>query len=231
VVSSGDPRATFLDLVGQRHLDTDFAGRISGFRQRGAAAKLHVALAGPPKFTGLDTGQLAGRLVIAPSVDHVEWAFNPSKYGRFSDSPVMEITVPSVTDTTLAPSGNHVLSAIVQYAPSELGGGWDFSRDSFRDIVMETLERYAPGIGSKVIASEILSPFDMETRYRMPGGHWHHGDLAPDQMFAMRPVPGAGRYETPVAGLYLCGAGSHPGGGVMGTAGYNAARHILTVER
>jgi phytoene dehydrogenase-like protein len=231
VVSGANPRTTFLDLVGHRHLDTGFARRVSNIRMRGNAAKFHLALSGLPEFAGLDESHLGGRLIIAPTVDHVEWAFNPSKYGRFSDSPVMEITIPTVSDPSLAPAGNHVLSAVVQYAPSDLGGGWDFSRTDVQAIVLETIADYAPDIAGQVIASELLTPADLESRYRMPGGHWHHGDLGIDRMFMLRPLPGAAQYATPVAGLYLCGAGSHPGGGVMGAAGYNAARRILKLER
>jgi phytoene dehydrogenase-like protein len=231
VVSGANPRTTFLELLGHRHLDTGFARRVSQIRMRGNAAKFHLALTGLPEFTGLDESHLGGRLVIAPTVDHVEWAFNPSKYGRFSDSPVMEITIPTVTDPSMAPAGNHVLSAVVQYAPSDLGGGWSFSRTDFQEIVMETISAYAPGIGRQTIAAELLTPADLESRYRMPGGHWHHGDLGIDRMFMLRPLPGAAQYTTPVLGLYLCGAGSHPGGGVMGAAGYNAAGRILKLER
>jgi phytoene dehydrogenase-like protein len=141
----------------------------------------------------------------------------------------MEITVPTVNDPSLAPSGHHVLSAIVQYAPYALKEGWRNGRQRFLDTALDSLERYAPGLRGCVVATELLTPVDMETEFRMSGGHWHHGDLAFDQFLMVRPVPGAAQYRTPMNGLFLCGAGCHPGGGVMGLAGRNAAREILAL--
>ena len=230
VVSNADPKTTFLTLLGAEHLDTGFVRRIANIRARGRAAKLHLALDARPEFTGLEAAHLGGRLVIAPSLDYVERAFNPSKYGEYSPAPAIEITIPSITDRTLAPEGKHVLSAVVQYAPYALKGGWDAARDDFADTVVETIARYAPGLERLVVARELLTPVDIERRFGVSGGHWHHCELAPDQLFMMRPVPGAGRYDTPLPGLYLCGAGSHPGGGVMGAAGMNAARRLIECE-
>jgi phytoene dehydrogenase-like protein len=141
----------------------------------------------------------------------------------------MEITVPTANDPTLAPAGQHVLSAIVQYAPYALKEGWESGRQRFVDVALESLERFAPGIRASVIAAEMLTPVDMEREFGMTGGHWHHGDLAFDQFLMVRPVPGAAQYRTPVDGLFLCGAGCHPGGGVMGVAGRNAAQEVLKV--
>jgi phytoene dehydrogenase-like protein len=227
VVSSADPRTTFLHLLGTEHLDTGFVRKVSHLRARGLAAKLHLALDGLPGFTGLGAEALSGRLILAPSLDYIERAYNNSKYGEFSEAPALEITVPTVNDPDLAPPGKHVLSAIVQYAPYALKAGWANERQRLIDLVIGQLERHAPGLRSRIIATELLTPVDLEAEFRMAGGHWHHGDLAFDQFLMLRPVPGASQYATPVDGLYLCGAGSHPGGGVMGIAGRNAARRIL----
>ena len=227
VVSSADPRTTFLGLLGARHLEAGFAQKISHVRLRGNAAKLHLALSEPPAFTGLDPALLGERLVIAPDLDYVEHAFNHAKYGEFSAQPVMEITLPSIHDTTLAPSGQHVLSAVVQYAPRNLKQGWNDGKAAFTDAVLDLLEQYAPDIRSKAVVAELLTPEDIEREFRISGGHWHHGELSLDQFLMLRPVPGAAQYRAPVDGLWLCGAGSHPGGGVMGSAGRNAARAII----
>lgn len=227
VVSNADPKKTMLDLLGARYLEADHARRFDSFRSRGNTAKLHLGLSGLPDFKGLDEGQLGQRLVIAPSPDYVDRAFNPCKYGEYSPRPVMEITLPTVHDRTLAPEGQHVLSAVVQYAPYDLAGGWNEARDPFLETVMDTLSEYAPDIREKTIASELLTPVDLEQRYGVSGGHWHHGELSLDQFLMLRPVPKAAQYQMPVTGLYLCGAGCHPGGGVMGSAGRNAAKAVL----
>ena len=231
VVSGANPRTTFLDLLGPRALDTGFVRRIRHIRMRGNAAKLHLALDGLPALPGLDPALLAGRLVVAPGIDAVEAAFNPAKYGEASPEPVLEALIPSLTDPSLAPAGKHVMSIIAQYAPADLRGGWEAGGPAFRDRILAVLERHLPGLSARVLAAELLTPADLEARYRMPGGHWHHGELAVDQMMMLRPVHGAGQYATPVPGLFLCGAGSHPGGGVMGAAGLNAARRILAEAR
>jgi phytoene dehydrogenase-like protein len=227
VISNADPRTTFLKLLGTEHLDTGFVRRIDHLRSRGLVAKLHLALDGPPEFTGLDRVGLGGRLLVAPSLDYLERAFNPTKYGEMSEAPALEITVPTVNDPSLAPAGQHVLSALVQYAPYKFAAGWDVGKPRLTDRAIEAIEAYAPGLRRKIIAVETLTPLDIEAEFGMTGGHWHHGELAFDQFFMVRPVPGAAQYRTPVAGLFLCGAGSHPGGGVMGAAGRNAARQIL----
>lgn len=229
VISSADPKNTFLKLLGPRHLDTGFVRRVNHIRSRGLAAKLHLALNRAPPFSGLDQGALGGRLLIAPSLQHIEHAYNHAKYGEFSADPVMEITIPTVNDPALAPPGHHVLSAIVQYAPYALKEGWQGGRQRFLDTALDSLERHAPGLRGCIVAAELLTPADLETEFRMSGGHWHHGDLAFDQFLMVRPVPGAAQYRTPVNGLFLCGAGCHPGGGVMGVAGRNAARELFTL--
>ena len=204
--------------------------RIQNMRMNGKAAKLHLALSGLPEFTGVAPEQSGERLVIAPDLVYVEHAFDHSKYGAHSPEPVLEISIPSIHDETLAPSGQHVVSAIVQYAPYDLKGGWEGSRDAFLDQIMTVLSRYSPNIREQVMHAQLLTPVDIEAQFGMTGGHWHHGELALDQALMLRPVPGAAQYATPVAGLYLCGAGCHPGGGVMGSAGHNAATALINAR-
>ncbi|HSY08088.1 MAG TPA: NAD(P)/FAD-dependent oxidoreductase [Steroidobacteraceae bacterium] len=227
VISSCDPKTTFLGLLGSEQLDTGFVRRVSHLRTRGLAAKLHLALEARPNFTGLGAEALAGRLLIAPSLEAIERAYNHAKYAQFSREPIFEITVPTLSDPTLAPPGKHVLSAIIQYVPYALASGWDGERQRFTDLAIDALERCAPGLRAAVRHAELLTPVDIEKQFRINGGHWHHVDLAFDQFFMVRPLPGAAQYRTPVAGLFLCGAGCHPGGGVMGAAGRNAARQVL----
>ncbi|MBT4522628.1 MAG: NAD(P)/FAD-dependent oxidoreductase [Halieaceae bacterium] len=227
VVSNADPVTTFEKLVGFRNVETGLVRRVSQIRMRSGVAKLHLALNGLPSFSGLTETQLGQRLVIAPTMDYIERAFNSSKYGESSTSPALDISIPSVHDSSLAPAGKHVLSAIVQYAPYDLGQGWDNHKEAFTQQLIETIGTYAPDIGERVVASELLTPVDLEREFHIKGGHWHHGEISLDQVMMMRPFPGATQYGTPVEGLYLCGAGTHPGGGVMGLAGRNAAREII----
>jgi phytoene dehydrogenase-like protein len=227
IVSSADPKTTLLKLLGARHLDAGFVRRLAHFRSRGLTAKLHLALAGVPEFAGVTAARLAGRLLIAPSMQYIETAYNHAKYGEFSTQPILEIHVPTVTDPALAPAGKHVLSAIVQYAPHDLAGGWEVARPRFIEILTDTLAQHAPGLKAQILGAELLTPPDLEREFHMSGGHWHHGELAFDQFLMVRPVPGAAQHRTPLDGLYLCGAGCHPGGGIMGTAGRNAARQVL----
>ena len=227
VVSNADPVTTFKRLVGYRNIETGVVRNVSNIRCKSGTAKLHLALNGLPAFNGL-SAELAGhRLVIAPDMNYSERAFNAIKYNEYSSAPVMDISIASVNDSSLAPAGQHVLSAIVQFAPYEPEGGWDEHRETFIESLLALLERYAPGIRGQVVASELLSPQDLEQQFGMTGGHWHHGELALDQVMMMRPFHGANQYATPVDGLFLCGAGAHPGGGLMGLAGRNAAREII----
>ncbi len=221
IISAINPKTTFLDLVGPRHLDTGMVSRAGNILMRGNAVKLHLALKGTPNFKGVD---LKTRLVIAPSVRAVEDAFNPVKYGEFSENPVMEIVIPSAFEEGFAPKGHHVLSAIVQYAPIAMDTK---ARAAFLKRIMATLESYAPGIGKLVVKSELLTPEDLEKQYGFVGGNWHHGELAAEQMLFLRPFIGAAQYETAIPGLWLAGAGSHPGGGISSAAGWNAAERIL----
>jgi phytoene dehydrogenase-like protein len=230
VVSSADPKQTFLNLVGAKNLEIGFTNRINRLRCDGYVAKLHLALDGAPKFTGIETPN--GRMIIAPKLDAIEFAFDDAKYGQYSQSPVMEIIVPSVKDQSLAPAGKQVLSAHVMYVPHTLKGGWtEEAHQHLYQRLIETLESYAPGIGQQIIHGELLTPADLEQTYHLTGGHWHHAELSMDQMLMMRPTYEAAQYSTPIPGLYLCGAGSHPGGGLMGGPGHNAAKEIIGAKK
>ena len=228
VVSNADPKRTIMELVGTRHVETGFTRRINNIRMRGNAAKLHLALDGLPAIRGVAKTEFGDRLVIAPDEHYVERAFNPAKYGQSSPEPVIEMTLPSFRDQTLAPTGKHVMSCVVQYAPYALDDGWtDAAREAFTKTCIETIGRYAPDLESRITSSELLTPTDIEREFHITGGHWHHGELTLDQFMFVRPVCGAAQYRMPLDGLYLCGAGTHPGGGVSGAAGRNAARFIL----
>lgn len=232
VVSNADPKSTMLKLVGVRHLETGFTQRIRHIRMRGNAAKLHLALDSLPVIEGIDKREFGDRFLIAPDDVYVERAFNHAKYRETSAKPVFEITFPSFRDSSLAPTGKHVLSAIIQYVPYELGAGWSRdTHDAFLKLAVETLSVYMPDLEQRITASELLTPADIEEQFHITGGHWHHGELTLDQFLFTRPVGGAHQYAMPVDGLYLCGAGTHPGGGVSGAAGRNAARAILRSEK
>jgi phytoene dehydrogenase-like protein len=226
IVSAINPHTTLADLVGPAELDTGVVRKARAIRMKGNVAKLHLALTGVPAFRA-PRQALRGRLVIAPSSEAVERAFNPAKYGAFSPEPVMELTLPSIADPSLAPASGCVVSANVQFAPYDLRGGWEAGRPAFLVAIMAVLERHAPGIGALVQRAELLTPADLEARYRMPGGHWHHGELQVDQMLVNRPFFGAERFATPIDGLWLASAGSHPGGGISGVPGLNAARAVM----
>lgn len=230
VVSNADPKRTFFSLVGPEHLDTGFTRRLNWFRSKGIVAKLNLVLDGLPEFTGLDSSALGGRLILAPDMAYIERAFDHSKYGEYSAEPALEIVIPTLHDDSLAPAGKHVMSVVVLYAAHDLQGGWEAGREAFADIVVRKLDSLAPGLAKRITAREMLSPPDLEREFGMTGGHWHHGDLAVEQMLMLRPVPGFAQYASPVPGLYLCGAGTHPGGGVTGAAGMNAAQRILKME-
>ena len=226
IVSGADPKRTFLDMVGVEHLDIGFTNRIRRLRCAGNVAKLHLALSDLPVFDGLLNCD--GRMIIAPDMDALEFAYDNAKYGECPSDPVMEIVIPSVHDASIAPKGQHVLSAHVMYVPHRLKGGWtDAVRDLLCDRAIETIAQYAPQIREQIIHREILTPADLEKEYLVTGGHWHHTEFAMDQILMMRPTYEAGQYATPIPGLFLCGAGCHPGGDIMGAAGHNAAREIL----
>ncbi|MGK6314683.1 phytoene desaturase family protein [Neorhizobium sp. DT-125] len=231
VVSAIHPQTTFLALLDVAELGTGFVRAVRNIRSKGNVARLDLALDRVPQFTGLSLEDLRGRLVIARSIDHVENAFNPAKYGEFSEDPVMEIMLPSRTDPSLAPAGAATLSALVQFAPYQLKAGWEAGKPRLVKVVLDLLELYAPGIGSSLVGSSLMTPTDIEARYHMPGGHWHHGELQADQLFVNRPVNAASGYSTPLKGFYLASAGSHPGGGISCLPGFLAAQSILAGER
>lgn len=227
VISSLDPKTTVMDLVGARHFETGMVKRISAARTAGNVARVHFALSACPEVIGLDQRQLANRLLIAESMDAVERSFNPSKYGSLSDNPVMEISIPTINDPSLAPAGQHVMSLSIPFVPLQLEGDWtDAARTGFVKSVVDVLARYAPMIESQIIEACLLTPADLASRYGSSGGHWHHVDMALDQFMFTRPVAGAAQYRLPIDGLYLCGAGTHPGGGLHATPGLNAADRV-----
>jgi phytoene dehydrogenase-like protein len=229
VVSNADPRRTLLGLVDPVHLEPDFAGRLRNYRCPGTVAKVNLALDGLPKFTGLSDGQslLSGRIQIAPEIDYLERAFDDCKYGDFSKRPYLEVTIPSLSDPSLAPAGKHVMSIYAQFAPLHLKqGDWNGRAAELGDTVVSTLSQYAPGLKNLVLKGQVITPKDLEETYGLTGGHIFHGELALDQIFTMRPLLGWARYRTPVKGLYLCGSGTHPGTGLTGASGANAAREI-----
>jgi phytoene dehydrogenase-like protein len=226
IISATDPQRTFFELVGVEHLEIGFTSRIRRLRCAGYVAKLHIALSDLPEFDGLERAD--GRMIIAPDMDTIEFAFDHAKHGEMPEKPVMEIVIPSVHDASLAPDGQHVLSAHVMYVPYALKGGWnDAARDQLCERAIDMIAKYAPRIREQIVHRELLTPLDLEQNYHVTGGHWHHGEFAIDQMLMMRPTYEAAQYSTPIPGLFLCAAGSHPGGDIMGGAGHNAAHEIL----
>ena len=228
VISGVDPKRTFLKLCDADHLPPEFLWRMKHYRSRGTLAKVNLALSALPSFTGATRSMLAGRVRLAPDLDYLERAFDHAKYGRFSTDPWIEFTIPSLDDPTLAPPGAHVLSAYAQFAPYTLrDGGWDASRDALGDTVIKTLSQYAPGLAALIVERQVLTPLDLERGWGLTGGHIFHGELSLDQFFTMRPLLGFGQYRTPIKGLFLCGSGAHPGTGLTGGSGLNAAREVL----
>ena len=245
IVSGVDPKRTFFNLLDPTQLDPTFALRIRNVRAAGTVAKVHLALGGLPAFTSLDPvegflNSLSGRIHIGPEIDYLERAFDASKYGEFSSAPYLDVTIPTLLDPSLAPEGKHVLSAYVQFAPFKLAGSsadgktivksesnWDARRKDLGDTVVKTLAQYAPNIPNLIEHMQVITPHDLETIYGFTGGHIFHGELALDQLFTMRPVLDWARYKTPIRGLYLCGSGTHPGNGLTGASGCNAAREII----
>lgn len=225
VISAADPKTTFLRLMDPVDLAPDFVTKVRNYRSHGTVAKVNLALSALPAFAGA-TGKevLSGRIHIGPEIDYLERAFDHAKYGEFSSEPWLDVSIPSILDPGLAPSGAHVMSIYAHVAPYTLRGTtWDAARGPLQQAVLRTLGRHAPGIESLIIASQVLTPDELEREYGFSGGHIFHGELALDQLFTMRPVLGAGQYRGPVQGLYLCSAGAHPGGFLTGGSGRNAA--------
>lgn len=232
VVSNADPKRTLLGLVDPVDLDPDFIQKIRNYRAMGAVAKVNLALSGLPGFSaaaaagGDARSVLSGRIHIGPDIDYLERAYDAAKYGDFSPHPYCDATIPTIADPSLAPAGQHVLSVIAQFAPYKLKGDWKARREALGDAVVETLAAYVPGLKGLVVGRQVLTPVDLEETYGVSGGHVLHGEPALDQLFTMRPLLDWAQYRTPVRGLYLCGSGTHPGGGVTGAPGFNASREI-----
>jgi phytoene dehydrogenase-like protein len=230
VVSAVDVKKTFLKLVEPTYSDPQFLLQVKNIRARGTVAKINLALGAPPKFksSSASTAELGGVIHIGPTVEYLERAADDAKYGRFSEQPFLEITIPSVADPTLAPAGKHVMSVWMQSAPYHLrDGGWHKQREALGNTVVNVIENYAPGFKNSILHRQVLTPLDLEQSYGLTEGHLYHAELALDQLFFMRPVPGWARYHTPIEKLYLCGSGTHPGGGITGLPGYYAAREII----
>jgi phytoene dehydrogenase-like protein len=230
VISNADPKRTLLKLTDPTYLSPDFVQKLQHYRGNGTVAKVNLALSGLPKFTALnnaDASALMGRIHIGHEIDYLERAFDESKYGNFSRQPYLEATIPSLTDPTLAPEGKHVMSIYMQYAPYKLKGDWDQQRNALGQTVVQTMAQYAPNLPELILTHKIITPRDLEDKYGLTGGQIFHGDLALDQFFTMRPLLDWARYRTPIQNLYLCGSGTHPGAGLTGGSGANAAREIL----
>ncbi|MGA8764895.1 MAG: NAD(P)/FAD-dependent oxidoreductase [Candidatus Sulfotelmatobacter sp.] len=230
VISNADPKRTLLKLTDPLHLSPDFVQKLRHYRGNGTVAKVNLALSGLPNFTALKNGNgsaLKGRIHIGNEIDYLERAFDESKYGNFSRQPYLEATIPSLTDSTLAPEGKHVMSIYMQYAPYKMKGNWEDQRKALGQTVVQTLAQYAPNLPEMILTHQIITPQDLEDVYGLTGGQIFHGDLALDQFFTMRPLLDWARYRTPIDNLYLCGSGTHPGAGLTGGSGANAARQIL----
>src|SRR5216684_1853953 len=230
VISNADPKRTLLKLTDSTHLSPDFVQKLQHYRGNGTVAKVNLALSGLPSFTALKNGNgnaLKGRIHIGHEIDYLERAFDSCKYGNFSPHPYLEATIPSLTDPTLAPEGKHVMSIYMQYAPYKLKGDWETQRKPLGQTVVKTLAQYTPNLPELILTHQIITPQDLEDTYGLTGGQIFHGELALDQFFTMRPLLDWARYRTPIENLYLCGSGTHPGAGLTGGSGANAAREIL----
>jgi phytoene dehydrogenase-like protein len=232
VVSAADPKRTLTELIDPVVVGPHLRWRAGNIRQPGRTSKVNLALAGLPRFNGAEEEQLRGRIVIGPGIDYLEHAFDHSKYGRVSEEPFLEATIPTLSDASLAPEGQHVLSVVAQWTPRDLrDGDWDGQRETLADLVVKTMEAYAPGLGDLVTARQVLTPVDLEAEYGLSGGHVLHAEPGLDSWFAWRPLVGHARYRFGIPDLWLAGSGAHPGGGVTGGPGANAARELLGGSR
>jgi phytoene dehydrogenase-like protein len=231
-VSGHDPGITLLELVDPGELEPSYRLHMQNYRAHGTVAKVQLALSALPEFTGLLESdakeELSGRIHIGPEIDYLERAFDAAKYGEISSQPYLDIRIPSVSDPTLAPNGAHAMSVHAQFAPYHLkNGDWNARREELGDIVVNTLADYAPNIRSLIVGRQVITPLDLEQTYGLRNGHIHHGEQSLDQFFAFRPLIGWAQYRTPIKNLYLCSAGTHPGGGITGGPGANAAREVI----
>ena len=232
VISGLDPKLSFLKLVDENDLPSDFLQSIKNFRIRGSSGKVNLALDGLPNFTCLpgDGHHLRGAISISPNYDHLERAYDDAKYGNFSQKPFMDIILPSVLDPEMAPPGKHVMSCFVQYAPYDLKGGWDNEkREAFGDAVVNTLAQYAPNIKDIILHRQVLSPMDLENTFGLTEGNIFHGELTIQQLFSLRPAAKWANYTSPIKNYFQCGSGTHPGGGITGSPGEMAAKKILGI--
>ncbi|MEI6246810.1 MAG: NAD(P)/FAD-dependent oxidoreductase, partial [Acidobacteriota bacterium] len=236
VLSSVDPRLTFTKMVGHDLLPADFVDDISHYKYRGSSGKVNLALDALPDFTSLPGAgaHLRGAMSISPSIDYMERAYDQAKYGQFSERPYIDIVIPSLTDPSLAPPGKHVMSCFVQYAPYDLRhvdgtpANWDDQREAFGDAVIDAIAEHAPNIKNIIKHRQVLTPLDIERDFGLSEGNIFQGELSLEQLFFLRPAPGWAGYKTPIRKLYMCGSATHPGGGIMGAPGKNAAMRVLT---
>ena len=230
VSSSVDPRITFMRMLGEEHLPPEFVEGVSRYKFRGSSGKVNMALDGLPNFTCLpgEGPHLRGAISISPGIDYMERAYDDAKYGRFSRHPYIDIVIPTLTDPSIAPPGKHVMSCFVQYAPYHLAeSNWDAEREAFGDTVVNTIAEYAPNFKDLILHRQVVTPLDLERDWGLSEGNIFQGELSLEQLFFLRPVPGWANYRTPVKGLYMCGSATHPGGGIMGAPGRNAAHAVL----
>jgi phytoene dehydrogenase-like protein len=230
VASSLDPRRTFLQLLDERELPGEFADGVRRYKFRGSSGKVNFALDALPDFTCLPGAgpHLRGAISISPGVDYMERAYDDAKYGRYSRRPYIDIVIPSLTDPSVAPPGKHVMSCFVQYAPYHLAEGtWDDHKEAFGDTVVDTISEYAPNFRNVIRHRQVVTPLDLEREWGLSEGNIFQGELSLEQLFFLRPVPGWANYRTPIRGLYMCGSATHPGGGIMGAPGRNAALSVL----
>jgi phytoene dehydrogenase-like protein len=217
--------------VGEDHLPPDFVEDVKRYKYRGSSGKVNLALDALPDFTCMPGPgpHLRGAVSISPGVDYMERAYDEAKYGRYSRKPYIDMVIPSLTDPSVAPPGKHVMSCFVQYAPYHLkeDGGWDAHREAFGDTVINTIAEYAPNIKDIILHRQVLTPLDIERDFGLSEGNIFQGELTLEQLFFLRPAPGWAQYKTPVRNLYMCGSATHPGGGIMGAPGRNAALRIL----
>ena len=230
IASSVDPHLTFLKMVGAEHLPDEFADEVRRYKFRGSSGKVNLSLDALPDFTAMPGpgAHLRGAISISPSVEYMERAYDEAKYGRYSRRPYIDVVIPSLTDPSVAPPGKHVMSCFVQYAPYHLEGtNWDDERERFGDTVVNTIAEYAPNIEDIILHRQVVTPLDLEREWGLTEGNIFQGELTLEQLFFLRPAPGWAQYRTPVRNLYMCGSATHPGGGIMGAPGRNAARRIL----
>jgi phytoene dehydrogenase-like protein len=237
VISNANAKTLYLDMVGAEHLPAEVVREVSNYRTFSTAFKMNIACERPPHYRCVDKALAADALGswsyptyvhLAPDIDYLERAYDDAKAGWYSSRPFITSVVPTVVDPTLAPPGKHVVNLFGGHAPYKLkNGDWTLEKPKFRKTVLDTVDHFAPSFSDGIIEAQLLVPEDIERILNLPQGHIFHGELSPDQLFFKRPIPHYADYRTPLQGLYICGASAHPGGGVSGIPGYNAAREIL----